>query len=104
MSAQIEAVAPSVMPCVVDGLHWLVSYGEDGRRYLSIFNNDGNYRDIKLGDVIDHSVDRRVKVTFKEKAELEVIRSFCDGIKLERIDDKNWYVTVPATELVILTY
>lgn len=104
LAVQIEALAPQLMPCTVDGLHWLVSYGQDGRRYLSIFNNEGNDRDMALGNVIDHRADRRVKVTFKEAAQLRIVRSFCDGIKLERIDDKNWYITVPATELVILSY
>lgn len=103
MTAQVKALAPQVMPCTVDGLHWLVSDSEDGRRYLSIFNNEGNTRDLELGDVIDHRADRRVKVTFKEETKLEVIRSFNDGVKLEKIDDKNWYVTVPAAELVILS-
>lgn len=104
MATEINAAASKVMPVVVDGLHWLVSYGEDGRRYLSIFNNEGNDRDMKLGNVIDHRADRRVKVTFKEAAQLQVVRSFCDGIKLEQIDDRNWYVTVPATEMVIFSY
>ena len=104
MANRINAAAPQVMPVTVDGLHWLVSYGADGKRYLSIFNNEGNDRDMKLGNVIDHRADRRVKVTFKEKAQLDVVRSFCDGIKVEKIDDKNYYVTVLATELVVMTY
>ena len=104
MAAEIDAAAAKEMPVVVDDLHWMVSYGEDGRRYLSIFNNEGNDRDMKLGNVIDHRADRRVKVTFKDKANLQIIRSFCDGIKLEKTDDKNWYVTVPGAEMVILTY
>ena len=104
LAEQIEALAPQVMPCTVDGLHWLVSYGEDGRRYLSIFNNEGNDRDMKLGNVIDHRADRRVKVTFKDASELSIVRSFCDGIKLEKADAKNWYVTVPAAEVVILSF
>ena len=104
MTEQVKALAPQVMPVTVDGLHWLVSVGEDGKRYLSIFNNEGNERSLEFGNVIDHNADRRVKVTFKEKNQLEVVRSFCDGIKVERIDDKNWYVTVPATQMVILSY
>ena len=104
LESQINALAPQMLPCVVDGLHWVLSVGEDGTQYLSIFNNEGNNRDMKRGNVIDHRADRRVKVTFKEAAELRVIRSFCDGIKLERADANNWYVTVPATEMVILSY
>ena len=104
MQAQVKALAPQVMPVTVDGLHWLASIGEDGKRYLSIFNNEGNERSLEFGDVIDHKADRRVKVSFKEAADLNVFRSFCDGVKLEKIDDKNYYVTVPATQLVIFTF
>lgn len=104
MQAQVKALAPQVMPCTVDGLHWLVSIGEDGKRYLSIFNNEGNERSLELGDVIDHKADRRVKVSFKEKTQLEIFRMFSDDIKVEKIDDKNWYVTVPATQLVIFEF
>jgi hypothetical protein len=104
MVEQVRTLSYRVMPCTVDGLHWLVSDGEDGRRYLSIFNNEGNTRDLELGDVIDHRADRRVKVTFKEDVEVRIVRSFSDGVKLERVDAKNWYVTVPAAEMVILSY
>ena len=104
MTAKVKALAPQLMPVIVDGLHWLVSVGEDGKRYLTIFNNEGNERSLDLGDVIDHKADRRVKVTFKEKPQLEIVRSFCDGVKVERIDDKNWYVTVPGAEMVILSF
>ena len=85
-------------------MHWIVSNGLDGKRYLGIFNNEGNNRDLELGDVIDPRAEKRVKVTFKEKAQLKVVRSFSDGIKIEKIDDQNWYVTVPGAEFVLLTY
>lgn len=104
MEAQVNKLAPEVMPVTVDGLHWIASNGENGKRYLSIFNNEGNERSLEFGDVIDHNADRRVKVTFKEKNQLDIVKSFSDGVKVEKIDDKNWYVTVPATELVIFSY
>lgn len=104
LEADIKKLSPEVLPCVCDGLHWLLSVGEDGKRYLSLFNNEGNERDMKLGDIIDHRADRRVKVTFRDAAQLNVVRSFCDGIQLERVDDRTWYVTVPATQMVILSY
>lgn len=104
LAQRINALAPQALPCTVDGLHWVLSAGENGARYLTIFNNEGNERDMKLGNVIDHRADRRVKVTFKEAAELQVVRSFCEGIRLERADANSWYVTVPAAEMVIFSY
>ena len=104
MEAQVKALASKIMPVTVDGLHWIVSVGEDGKRYLSIFNNEGNERSFEFGDVVDHSQDRRVKVTFQEPVQLDVVKSFSDGVKIEKIDNKNYYVTVPATELTILSY
>lgn len=104
MKVQIDSLAKEILPCTVDGLHWVLSVGVDGTRYLSIFNNEGNDRDMIRGDVIDRRADRTVKVRFKEAAELKPVRSFCDGIVLEREDENTWNVTVPATEMVIFTY
>lgn len=104
LGMQINMLAAQVLPCTVDGLHWLLSVGNDGTRYLTIFNNEGNQRDLKLGNIIDHRADRRVKVTFQESAQLRIVRSFCDGIVLERVDEDTWYVTVPAAEMVVLSY
>lgn len=104
LEAEIRALSAEILPCVCDCLHWLISEDKNGKRYLSIFNNEGNDRDMKLGNIIDHKADRRVKVSFRDPAQLNVVRSFCDGIKLERENDRTWYVTVPATEMVIVSY
>lgn len=104
MKVQIDSLAKEILPCTVSGLHWVLSVGEDGTRYLSIFNNEGNERDLANGDVLDHRADRRVKVSFREDAELKIVRSFCDGVSLEREDGKNWNATIPAAEVVVFTY
>ena len=92
------------MPVTVSGLHWLVSKNENGIRYLSIFNNEGNYRARPVGDSIDKNADRRVKVTFKNEANLNPLKLSSDEVKIERIDDKNCYVTVPAAGFAIFEY
>ena len=104
LEANIHALTPQFMPCVVDGLHWLVSVGRDGTRYLTIFNNEGNDRDMKLGNIIDRKADRRVKVTFQDAAKLSTVRSYHDDVTLERADDRTWYVNVPAAQMVILAF
>ncbi len=100
----IKVRAKEIMPVTVDGLHWLVSNNADGRRYLSIFNNEGNYRARPVGDSIDKNADRRVKVTFKDNANLNAIKLCSDDVTIERIDDKNYYVTVPAAGFAIFEY
>ena len=104
LEANIHALTPQFMPCVADGLHWLVSVGRDGTRYLTIFNNEGNDRDMKLGNIIDRKADRRVKVTFQDAAKLSTVRSYHDDVTLERADDRTWYVNVPAAQMVILAF
>lgn len=100
----IKARAKEIMPVTVDGLHWFVSDNADGRRYLSIFNNEGNYRARPVGDSIDRNADRRVKVTFKDNGNLNPIKLCSDDVKIERIDDKNYFVTVPAAGFAIFEY
>lgn len=104
LELDVKARSVEIMPVTVDGLHWLVSKNSDGRRYLSIFNNEGNYRARPVGDSIDKNADRRVKVTFKEGANLNPIKLCCDDVKIERIDDKNYCVTVPAAGFAIFEF
>lgn len=104
LEAGIHALTPQYMPCVVDGLHWLVSVGEDGTHYLTVFNNEGNDRDMKLENIIDRKADRRVKVVFQDDAKLRVMRSYHDDVTLERSDDRTWYINVPAAQMVILVF
>lgn len=106
---KLETLLPSLiketMPCYVDALHWLVSTDENGRRYLSIFNNSGNERDIKAGDIIHHEADRCVTVTFKEAPELKkLVEGENMYVNIHKIDDVTYKVTVPATSFVIFEF
>ena len=58
LEANINALERQFLPCVVSGLHWLFSRGDDGTRYLTIFNNEGNDRNMGLGNIIDRRADR----------------------------------------------
>ena len=91
------------MPVTVDSLHWLVSENE-GKRILSIFNNEGNYRARPVGDTIDKNADRRVKVTFKDESELKALKLSSADVKIEKVDDKSYFVTVPAAGFAIFEY
>ena len=104
LAASLHRLEEQVLPCRVDGLHWLLSEGENGSRYLSIFNNEGNDRNMQTGDRILSEADRRVKVTLKEAAQLKVVKAFPERVTVEREDDRTWYVTVPAAGMVIFRY
>jgi hypothetical protein len=107
--AKLEAMMPALiketMPCYVDALHWLVSTDENGKRYLSIFNNSGNERDIKVGDIIHHEADRTVTVTFKEAVVPEkLVEGVNMPVSIERVDEKTYKIHIPATSFVILSF
>ncbi len=107
--AALEALMPKLiaetMPCYVDALHWLVSTDENGKRYLSIFNNAGNERDIKQGDIIHHEADRTVTVTFKEATTPEkLVEGVNMPVDIQKVDDKTYKVHIPATSFVVLTF
>ena len=104
MEAGIKEIAKKVLPCTVDCLMWMLSDGEDGTQYLSIFNNEGNDRTPQNGDNISADADQRATVTFKDAGELKVVKSSNENIKLQRVDEKTWYVDMPATSFVILSY
>ena len=103
LELDINARTKEIMPVTVDSLHWLVSENE-GKRILSIFNNEGNYRARPVGDTIDRNADRRVKVTFKDEANLKPVKLCSDEVKIEKADDKTYYVTVPAAGFAIFEY
>lgn len=100
----IKARSEEIMPVTVDGLHWIVSKNPDGTRYLSIFNNEGNYRARPVGDSIDRNADRRVKVSFKNEAQLKELKLCSDDVKIEKANDKEYYVTVPSAGFAIFEF
>lgn len=103
MEAQLHKLEES-LPCRVDGLLWLLSEDDKGRRFVSIFNNEGNTRSVKNGDVIDPRANARVKVTLMEPAELKCVKSSADAVRAETADGRDWYVDVPAAGFTIFEY
>lgn len=104
LAVTVEQLIPQVMPVTVDGLNWLASTDDQKRRFLSIFNNEGNERSIYKGDTILPEADRTVTVTFKEHAELKVIRTGKLAAEIQKKDDCTYRVMVPAASFVILEY
>ena len=100
----LKVRSENILDCTVDSLHWLLSKNDTGRRYISIFNNEGNYRARPVGDTIDREADRRVKITFRNPAEIKALKLSCDDIKIEKADDKTYFVTIPAAQFAIFEY
>ncbi len=104
LGQDIEKIAREVMPVYVDGLHWLVSTDEKGRNFLTIFNNEGNERDTKYGDIIHNEADRKVKVEFKVPTKLKLNHQAVKKAKIEKIDNKTYNVLVPAAGYVVFEF
>ena len=104
LEKDIRDISKEVLPVTVDKLLWVVSKEKDGRRFVSIFNNEGNYRAHPIGDTIDHKADARVKVSFKNAANMKAVKLSSSNIKIEKADDSTYYVDMPATEFAIFQY
>ena len=105
LEAEIKEISKEILPVTVDSLHWIISTDENGQKYLTVFNNEGNERSLKYGDRIDNAADRWVTVSFKE-AVTPVLRdaSTTEGVKLEKVTDTEYKLFVPATALAIIAF
>ena len=104
LEVKLHSLEKEVMPCVVDGLHWLVSTDENGTRYLTIFNNEGNERDSYKGDILHREADKMVNVWFKDKTVPEVVEECGIGMYIQKRDEHNYAINVPAAGFVIMKF
>jgi hypothetical protein len=104
LEADLRKLAKEIMPVYVDDLCWLVSADENGCRYLSVFNNDGNERSLRAGNRIDGSANRRVTISFKEKTTPHVLKAAGGDVSLEKMDDTTYQATIPAAGFAIIRF
>ncbi len=104
LTSSMDQLIRATMPCVVDKLCWLVSTDQDGRRFLSIFNNEGNERDWHQGDIIHTEADEVVTVQFSIPANVKVFEASPKMAQITREDDLTYRVKVPAAGFVILEF
>lgn len=104
LAATVEKLIPELMPCYADGLCWLVSKDETGRRFVSIFNNEGNERSLEKGDIIHSEADKTITLTFKESAQLQIVAQSTMESKIQKLDNKTYKIMVPAAGFVVLEY
>ncbi len=104
LTALMDELIEETMPCMVDDLCWLISTDETGRRFLSIFNNEGNERDWDRGDIIHAEADRVVTITSKRPMNLKLFKTTPVLAQIEKKDDFTYCVKVPAAGFVILEF
>ena len=104
LEVKINELAKQLLPCTVDGLHWLLSTDENGKRYVSVFNNEGNMRTLHKGNEIDHAADRTVTISFAMPADIKLVKTSNDIIDITKIKGNEYKVTVPATGFAIFEY
>jgi hypothetical protein len=94
------------MPCYVDDLCWVASHDGAGKRYLTIFNNEGNERSLEHGNTLLAAADRVVTVTFKEATEPKLIKEAVktDKVEIRKVDANTYQIKVPAAAFVVLEY
>ena len=99
---RLHTLEKELMPCTVDSLHWLVSVDEQGKRYLGIFNNEGNERSVRHGDVIRREADATVTVRLKDPSQISVRITTAPSLEIIKKDDRTYQIRLPATELAVL--
>lgn len=105
LEGKLQDLIKETMPCYVsESLTWLVSEDECGRRFLSMFNNEGNTRSRELGDTVDHAADKVATVTFKTAPQLKKVKDGKNKCNIVKQDDFTYKIEVPAASYVILEF
>ncbi len=105
LELKLQELIKETMPCYVsESLTWLVSEDECGRRFLSIFNNEGNTRSREFGDTVDHAADKVTTVTFKEIPNISVVREGKFGCEVVKEDGFTYKIKIPATSYAIFEF
>jgi len=104
LAHDIENESKQILPCYADSLHWILSTNEEGRRFISVFNNEGNDRTIEYGDKLAKEADASVNITFKESVNLKCIKCGTAGMTINKKDDCHYVVDIPAAGFAIFEY
>ena len=107
LAKEIREIEKAIMPAVVEGLPYIVSTNDKGERFVTIFNNEGNERDLAKGDIIHSEADKKVKITFKDSVNPTVACASIYApvkVNIERIDDKSFNMVVPAARYVVIKF
>ena len=92
------------LSCRVDKLHWLLSEDENGRQYVSVFNNEGNTRSVKWGDQLDAAADATARITLRQPGQLQLVKGSSENVTLRQISETVWEADIPAAGFGIFVY
>ncbi|MBR4059683.1 MAG: hypothetical protein IKK03_07570, partial [Lachnospiraceae bacterium] len=104
LALNVERLIEEIMPVSVGGLCWLVSEDDKNKRYLSIFNNEGNDRTNEKGDELHAEADQTVRIRFKDPVTPSVVKEGNWTIKLQKVDERTYLAEIPATGFVVLEF
>ena len=104
LAFDVKKLTDEAVDCQVDSLHWILSKDQNGKRYVSVFNNEGNLRKEETGDTLIKEAEARVKISFKEPTVLNAIKKETEDVKIEKADDKTYFVTIPPAGFAIFEY
>ncbi len=107
LAQKLDELTKEIMPVFVKGLPWIVSYDEKGNRYLTIFNNEGNERDLDKGDIIHKEADKKVEIEFKENANLSLAYNAIynpQKVEIEKKSDKSYTAVIPSAGYAIFKF
>ena len=104
LALNVERLIEEIMPVSVEGLCWLVSEDDKNKRYLSIFNNEGNDRTNEKGDELHAQADQTVRIRFKDPVTPSVVKEGNRTIKLQKVDERTYLAEIPATGVVVLEF
>ena len=103
LASNITEIERAIMPVFVEGLPYIVSINDKGERFVTIFNNEGNERDLAKGDIIHSEADKKVKITFKNST-TPVVAYAPVKVDIERIDDKTFNAVIPAARYAVIKF
>ena len=104
LTHDMDTLIAQIMPIYADGLHWLVSTDSKGRRFLTVFNNEGNQRTTADGDVINHKFDQKITITLNVPGELRIFKDAREEIHLKKTGENTYCATVSAADFVIFAF
>ena len=104
LTRQMYALIAKTMPIYADGLHWLVSTDDKGRRFFSLFNNEGLLRTSADGNFINHEFDKKVTITLNVPGQLRIFKAPREDVHLEKTGENTYCATISAADFVIFEF
>lgn len=104
LAHEINEAASALLPCVADNLHWILSTDGEDRRFVTVFNNEGNNRNLTTGDDLISEAAADVTLSFKAACTPKCIKHGTEAVTLTKVDDTTYTLHLPPAGFAILEY